>query len=135
MVDSIIPDVPAGDFSAEYWIDRIAVLRGAEPEFRKTAGELNLRLLSSARWPELRLQRKRGWSTAELRLTLLPNDSPSQESNHRWSIILVRYPRFAWLPVGSSNVETIALLSDGELCTGGSLEDCVRNAVRRVVGS
>lgn len=133
-VDSIIPGAPAGDFSAEDWTDRVAVLRAAEPVFRTIAGESNLRLLSSARWPELRLQRKRGWSIAELRLELQPNDHRNQAGIRLWSINQVQYPRFAWLPLGSTNAETIAVISDSELCSGDWDQDSIKRAVRRLAG-
>ena len=134
LVDSVIPGAPAGDLSTEDWMERITVLRAAERTFRKTADQLNFRLLTSARWPELRLQRTKGWSTAELRLTLRPGCDRNRMDGHRWEIKLVRYPRFAWLPVGLSSVETIAVLSDIELCSGDWDQDRYQDAVRRLAG-
>lgn len=135
LVDSIIPDIPVGDFSTEEWTDRVAVLRAAEPMFRRTSRDSNLRLLSSARWPELRLQRKRAWAITELRLTLYPNNDRNPLGSRRWSINLIRHPRIAWLPLGLGSVETIAVLSDFELCSGDWDRDCYQNAVRRLADS
>lgn len=113
--DTVIPSVPEGDFSLDDWRELRDVLKVAEPVFRNVATESKLRLLSSARWPELRLQRRVGWTTAELRLSLHPDPLGVPLIESRWVVNLVRYPRFAWFPVGGSSVETIKVLSARDL--------------------
>lgn len=127
--DSVIPGVPAGDFSLDDWRELRDVLQVAEPAFRKVAAEFNLRLLSSARWPELRLQRHEGWTTGEMRLALQPGPPEVPRSESRWVINFVRYPRFAWLPIGVSSVEEVKVLSTSDLRSGELLQD-----IRAVIG-
>jgi len=129
--DSVIPSAPDGDFSLDDWRQLRETLRAAEPAFRKVAAEFNLGLLSNARWPELRLQRHRGWTTDELRLTLQPGPLPVPRSESRWAINFVRYPRFAWLPVGGSSVETIKVLATGDLHSGDLPHD-LREVIDRL---
>lgn len=107
-------------------------LRVAEPIFRKVAAELDLRLLSSARWPELRLQRHEGWTTNELRLALHPESVVVLDRESQWVISLVRYPRYAWFPIGGSSAETIKVLAEDELGSDDLLRDIRRVGTRLV---
>lgn len=118
---TVIPGVPEGDFSPDEWTELREVLLAAEPAWRSVATGFNLRLLSSARWPELRLQRHVGWTTAELRVALQPDSVVVPPSESQWAISFVRYPRFAWLPFVGSSVETIKVLSASELRSGNLL--------------
>lgn len=130
--DTVIPSVPEGDFSVDEWRRFRDALRVAEPIFRKVATELDLRLLSSARWPELRLQRHDTWTTGELRLALHPGSTVESQGESQWVINFVRYPRYAWIPVGGSSAETIKLLSADELGSAELLKD-IRGAGRRLL--
>ena len=132
---SVVPAIPEGDFSIEDWRSLTNTLRLAEPTFQRIAVELNVRLLSSARWPELRLKRRTWWTVTELRLSLHPGDARNQTSGSQWAINLVRYPRFSWLPFGTSDVEAIDVVSEGDLNSGERLQDCMRGAVRRAFSS
>jgi hypothetical protein len=107
------------------------IQRLAEPTFRRIAAELRVDLLSSARWPELRLKRRTGWTVTELRLSLDPGHARQPTSMSKWVINLVRYPRFPWLPFGASEVESIDLLDENDLSTEGRFKDCMKDAVRR----
>lgn len=127
---SVIPSTPEGDFSVESWRELRDTLLVAEPTFRGIAARLKLRLLSSARWPELRLQRHVGLTTAELRLALDPGSTGNPYSEPKWVINLVRYPRFAWIPVGVSSAETIKVLSMDELRS----EELLMRQVQGVIG-
>jgi hypothetical protein len=133
--DTIIPISSEGDFSNEDWRDLTDTLRLAEPTFQRIAAELNLHLLSSARWPELRLRRRTWWTVTELRLSLQPSHAKNQQRGSQWAINLVRYPRFAWLPCGASCVERIEVLSKDDLNLGVRLQDCMQGAVRRFEAS
>jgi hypothetical protein len=128
--DTIIPSVSEGEFSEEEWRELTEPLRRTEQVFRRLALESNFRVLSSARWPELRLKKQGGWTSTEIRLTLHPGHARSRPDRSRWVVNLVRYPRFAWLPFGQSSVTTIAVLADDELRPGGRVEDCIQNTVR-----
>ncbi len=132
---SVIPSTPEGDFSVEVWRELRGTLLVAEPMFRDIAARLKLKLLSSARWPELRLQRREGLTTTELRLALNPDPTGNLQSECEWVINLVRYPRFAWLPVGGSSVETIQVLSTKELRAGELLLRHIQGAVSRLASS
>lgn len=132
---SVIPSAPEGDFSVEAWRELRDTLRVAEPAFRGIATRLKLRLLSSARWPELRLQRHAGLTTTELRLALSPGPTGSLQNECEWVINLVRYPRFAWLPVGGSSVETIKVLSTDELRSEELLLRYVQGVISRLASN
>lgn len=132
---SVIPRTSDGDFSVEAWRELRDTLLVAEPMFRDIAARLKLRLLSSARWPELRLQRRAGLTTTELRLALNPCPAGKLQNEAQWVINLVRYPRFAWLPVGGSSVETIKLLSTNELRSGELLLSHVQGVIGRLASS
>lgn len=132
---TIIPSAPEDDFSIDEWRELTDSLRLAEPLFKKVAAELNLRLLSSARWPELRLRRHKGWTVTELRLALHPDHARNTAGGPKWAINLVRYPRFPWLPFGASEVVSIDLLGEDELNAGKRLQDCMQGAVCRAFPS
>jgi hypothetical protein len=129
--DSVIPILSDGDFSAEDWRYLTNTLKFAEPIFQRLAAELNLRLLSSARWPELRLKQRGRWTVTELRLSLHPGVSENQEAGSQWAVNLVRYPRFSWLPCGTSDVEAIDVLTQHDLVSDGRMRDCLQVAARR----
>jgi hypothetical protein len=129
---SVIPGTPEGDFSVEAWRELRDTLLVAEPAFRDIAARRKFRLLSSARWPELRLQRHAGLTTTELRLALNPGATGDQQSQSQWVINLVQYPRFAWLPVGGSSVKTIEVLSAAELRSVELLSRHVESAISRM---
>ena len=129
--DTVIPATPEGDFSIEDWRHVVNALRLAEPTFRRLAAELGVDLLSSARWPELRLRRRGGWTVTELRLSLHPDHAKSKTGGSRWVFNLVRYPRFPWLPFGASEVESIDLLNEDDLAPGQRLQDCMHGAAHR----
>lgn len=134
-VDTVIPATPEGDFSFEDWRNLTSILRLAEPTFRRIAAELNVDLLSSARWPELTLKRCTWWAVTELRLSLHPGHVRNQTSGSKWVINLVRYPRCPWLPFGSSEVEPIDILNEDDLTTAERLRDCMQGAVCRALSS
>lgn len=129
--DTVIPSLPEGDFSVEDWAELTNMLRFAEPIFQRIANERNARLLSSARWPELRLKWHTWWTVTELRLSLHPGHPWNQGNGSLWAINLVRYPRFAWLPRGPKVVESVGELTDEELTIEGRVRDRMQVAVRR----
>jgi hypothetical protein len=126
---SVIPDSSDGDFAVEIWRTLVASLRAAEPMFERIAAQNELRLLSSARWPELRLQRRELWTTRELRLTMIPEHADLQSSSPAWAIQVVQYPRFSWLPFGVTSVDRIAQLSDEDLRSEPHLKSLMAKAL------
>lgn len=130
--DTIIPSVSDGEFSDAEWLELTGALKRVEPLFRRLAADLDLRVLSSARWPELRLKKHGGWTTAEVRLSLSPG-ARSRQGQARWVINFVRYPRFAWLPVGESSAELIAEISDEDVRDGPRVSDFLQSTVRRLM--
>ncbi len=130
--DTIIPSVSDGEFSDAEWLELTGALKRAEPLFRRLAADLDLRVLSSACWPELRLKKHGGWTTAEVRLSLSPG-ARSRQGQTRWVISFVRYPRFAWLPVGESSAELIAEISDEDVRDGSRVSDFLQSTVRRLM--
>lgn len=133
--DTVIPKSAEDDFSIEEWKGLTNTLRLAEPTFRRIAAELSFDLLSSNRWPELRLRRSDRWTVTELRLSLHPSYDRSRQSESQWAFNLVRYPRFPWFPCGASSVEAIDVLSQDDLKVGQRLRECMQGAVRRFEGS
>jgi hypothetical protein len=129
--DTIIPSASDGEFSEAEWRELTRILRRAEPLFVRLAEDLGLRVLSSARWPELRLKKQEGWTITEIRLSLSPG-ARSRGSQTRWLVNLVRYPRFAWLPIGGASAELMAEIAEDEVNAGPPVSDCLRSAVRHM---
>lgn len=130
--ESVLPESSDGDFSVEVWRRLVTSLRAAEPTFDRLAAQGGLRLLSSARWPELRLQRRVRWTTRELRLTMMPGHANREYGSPVWAIEYVEYPRFAWLRFGESRVDRFAELSDDDLRAGLHLEELVQTGLHRL---
>ncbi len=129
---SIVPESSDGDFAVGTWQRLAASLRSAEPSFAAAASQARLRLLSSARWPMLRLKRTTLWVVQEVRLTMVATSTGAGDAPPRWTVEVVAYPRFGWLPWVESRVEKIAELTDDELKPGGRLREPLEEALRRI---
>lgn len=128
-----MPDDSAGDIAPDVWRRLADSLRITESLFDTTAKSGGLRLLSNSRWPQLRLQGRSLLLRRELRLSLLPETSAGAGMEYEWTIDLVQYPRFAWLPFGDSFADRIGNLTDDELRDGRRLAALLDEGVARML--
>lgn len=124
---SKIPSMSTGDFAPERWGQLTEPLRRREEDLAKLAADKALELHASSRWPELSLRRRSLLSISEARISLDPQSL--NEPAPRWTVRIVKYPRWPLFAGREAATREIAVLTDDEARVGRRLIDEMSSAV------
>ena len=126
-LQSVIPQSPTDNFTAEKWRQLVAPLSLRESELGEVAARHGLKLLGNSRWPELRLRRASGCTVGEVRVSLAPESL--QQEQLRWAVRVVTFPRILLFKSHRSSVRDVAVLEESDLSRGNVLADSVRAGI------